>query len=766
LDNAEHLIAAGRVPSGSDGKAASDLPPREFGTVVNDLLTAAPRVKVIVTSRVRLNLLGEHVFSIGPLCYPNASEATVKCITETPAVRLFLRSARQVLPGFTLHEANAGSVAKVCRLVQGHPLALLLSAVWVSTLSVEEITTALASRGADAASQSLDLLEAPWRNVPQRHQSFRAVFDGSWRLLPPHLRTVLAALSVFPGGFTSAAAREVVNATLQDVRGLIDTYLVSRTMSGRYAMHQLVRQCALEKLQRDPVVARRVYQRRCNFYARAVERWSEDIRGPRQQIMLAEMDAEIENVRASWDWAVQHGDIGFVDQAGLVVCLYYARRAKFQEATDVCAAAVERLEALLEAGGTSRAEVLPVLSEALYRYSWFFPSKRRVAAARRSLQLLDAPELADCDVRIERAGALRALGDQLLVTDRPQAMQLYRRSLKLYRAVGMDWEVSGVLTDLGICSLQLGALAEARAYLDEAVKLARALDDVRSIVRMTAGLAGVAVARGELDEAVRLSEGALASARELGATWWVVSVMNELALPLVLLARFEEAIHLLEESLLLSRDHLGVPTAHTESRLAWALMFSGRYAEAEELARPAVQFMRSQRDPRGLGWAQLVLGGILLGQARFTEAEEALAASVEGHRSHRHPMWLGCALAMLSQAHTMLGALKQARQDLVDALNRTTETTDTQSTGCVLASSALFYARQGTVELGLELYELARSPPQFGTSQWTKDAVGRYIDEAAAALPAQTVVAARARGRERDAQHTVVELLEALRNPS
>ncbi|MFN2224989.1 MAG: ATP-binding protein, partial [Anaerolineae bacterium] len=171
--------------------------------VMADILRAAPGVTIVITSRIRLNLKGEHLFPVAGLAYPEDEAPEPREGGQYDAVTLFLAGARRVCPGFELagHERH---VARICRLVQGMPLALLLAAAWVEMLPPAEI--------AGRILQGLDFLETGWRDVPDRHRSIRAVFDHSWHLLGEREAEVFQALSVFCGGFSRQAARQVAGA--------------------------------------------------------------------------------------------------------------------------------------------------------------------------------------------------------------------------------------------------------------------------------------------------------------------------------------------------------------------------------------------------------------------------------------------------------------------------------------------------------------------------------------------------------------------------
>lgn len=204
-----------------------------------------------------------------------------------------MTSARRVQPGFELTPANQADVVRVCRLVEGMPLGILLAAAWAALLTPAEIVAQMRS--------GLDFLKTDLRDVPERQRSMRATFDHSWRLLTQREREVFQALSVFRGGFTQEAAQEVTGASLRTLLGLVDKSFLERTPTGRYQVHELLRQYAEEKLDGSPAASEAAHDRHCAYYAAALEGWAEDLKGSRQQVALAEITADGENARAVWN---------------------------------------------------------------------------------------------------------------------------------------------------------------------------------------------------------------------------------------------------------------------------------------------------------------------------------------------------------------------------------------------------------------------------------------------------------------------------------
>lgn len=265
-------------------------------SLVSDIIQTAPRVKILVTSRERLNLAEEIVWNISGLEF--AKLETMEEALTYEAVQLFIQSARRVRADFALRTINLPDLNRLLRLVQGMPLAIELAAAWLNMFSVAEISTEIC--------QSLDLLATELRNVPDRHRNIRAVFAHSWNRLTEKEQVLFKALSVFRGGFTRQAAQQVTGASLRTLAGLVNkSLLISHPDIGRYEIHELLRQYAQEQLANDdPQAGLTARQAHAVYYAGLMEWGWADLRSSKQKVALAEIEQDIENIRAAWRYCL------------------------------------------------------------------------------------------------------------------------------------------------------------------------------------------------------------------------------------------------------------------------------------------------------------------------------------------------------------------------------------------------------------------------------------------------------------------------------
>jgi predicted ATPase/DNA-binding CsgD family transcriptional regulator len=278
LDNFEHLL---------DGA----------GLVAN-ILQATPTVRILVTSRERLNLYGEVNYAIAGLSLADDRNSRHP---RSEAAELFAQRAQSAAPMLELDAAALDHVVRICQLVEGMPLGIELAATWVDVLSPREI--------ADEIETSLDILEAELRDLPDTQTSMRASFARSWNLLDDSQKTAFRRLSVFRAGFTRHGANAVTEVGLRTLQALVNKSLLRYDPeSGRYEIHELLRQYAAEQLISSGD-ANPAYEAHARYFADFMaERWPQ-MKGHQQKIALLEIENDFENIRAAWDYWIDVGNI-------------------------------------------------------------------------------------------------------------------------------------------------------------------------------------------------------------------------------------------------------------------------------------------------------------------------------------------------------------------------------------------------------------------------------------------------------------------------
>lgn len=554
LDNLEHLLD----PAGG----AAELLER--------LLTQAAGVAVLATSRERLRLAGEWVLELEGLPLPPDSAAS---LLAAPALRLFAEHAERVDRAFRLDAANAPTVAAICRLVDGLPLGIELAAAWLRLLPLEAVAEELA-RGLDGAGVSS-------RTLPARHHSLRAVVEHSWELLNLEERGVLRRLALFQGGFTREAAAEVAGATIAILAGLVDKSLLRRGAAGRYGLHELIRQYAAARLDEQPDEAAATRERHAAYFMRLAGERVDQIKGPDQAAAVAELSAEIDNLRAAWPWAVAHRMLDTLNNAGEVMRWFYEFRSWLQEGADLFADGVARLR---QAGpGDDEAAWRLTLGRMLGLYGYLALRTGAFAPAAAALAESEAllGELGD-DVGLARTLVARAQ-QVYYFGDIAASRALGQRSVELALATGsLDVRAMGQ-TSGNIAAHAAGDLEAAEGLFRAGLASWRALGNPRGTVWCITSCCPTLLARGHHREAEQLLRECLAlsySTNDAGGT-----AMTLYNLGCVALAQGdnEAAVYFLREALPMARIINSMGYAHILTQLGGALWQTGATREARRV---------------------------------------------------------------------------------------------------------------------------------------------------------------------------------------
>ncbi|MCE7985033.1 MAG: hypothetical protein DYG89_27990 [Caldilinea sp. CFX5] len=482
LDNFEHLLTAELT--------AVDL--------VVDLLAAAPRLQIMVTSRERLKLRSEQLYPVQPLAF--AASASLAEAAALPAVRLFVQATQRSQTDFQLTAGNLAAVLRICRLVQGMPLGLELAAANAAGAPLSVI--------ADAIAQSAEFLTVDWRDMPERQRSMRAVFAWSWQRLSPGEQRILRQCAVFRGGFTYAAAQAVTDATLPLLTRLTDKSLLQWQATGewasagtaprgnlplgrdgrgegRYAMHELLRQFAAEEL--NAAGERPLAEERHGHYYLA-ELAASGLRLGRAepQKASAEIQAELDNVRQAWHWAATAGRLGEIEGAIYGWWQFYQFQGLVVEGRQSFALAVAGMRQQLArtAGDTTnvlRGQRLLAALLASHADQLFALGRDEEMAA----QAQEAIQLGVASGSIEgHAYGSFVLGRALHELGRPhEAGELWRQTIQLIRAYHATQPARELLHDLHWralvwlrgSALHFGDYTGSRAYMVQALELAQTL---------------------------------------------------------------------------------------------------------------------------------------------------------------------------------------------------------------------------------------------------------------------------------------------------
>ena len=497
LDNCEHL------PDVAD--------------LIVELLQRAPALRIIATSRARLHVQGEQLYPVQGMGY--SLDLTLATASEASAVRLFVQSVRRVQPTFSLTETNLPAVVRICQLVDGMPLGLELAATRADLLPLTTI--------AQEIEQNLDFLAADWRNKPERQRSLRAVFHWSWQMVSAEEQQIFGRLAIFRGGFTHAAAHAVTGASLRVLTNLCHkSLLVARPGEGRYEFHELLRQFAAQQLATDPAEAASLGQRQAGFYLDLVASRLAQLVGREPRLAVTVLQADLDNIRQAWRWAVEQGDSQALGQCTLGLSKLYEQLGLLTERNQLFALAIAALQqpgAVVTNTAPARCQQ-QILSRFLALQAGGLVAQGRVDEVQHLAQQAIALGAANDGWEGESFGYL-AWGQSCYRQGKlaeaqqhfGQALTLARRYRPLLPALTLlnDVEATALIWLAGIAKDE-GALPQAYDYLMAALQLCQMLGNVRGETRVRFNLASLAWVKRDYPTARQVYEQTLAMAQQVG----------------------------------------------------------------------------------------------------------------------------------------------------------------------------------------------------------------------------------------------------------
>ena len=530
LDNCEHVLDA-------------------CAKLADALLRSCPNITLLATSREPLGIDGERVHRVPSLSTP-ADGDDLEGINASEAVRLFADRAAQHGVPLAWDNRTASVVGRICRRLDGIPLAIELAAARLRVISVTELDARLDQRFA--------ILTGGSRAGLPRHRTLRAVVDWSWELLTGAERRVLAGLSVFAGGFDLAAAEAVTASedvlpeeVIVHLGALVDKSLVQFDDTGagpaRYRLLETVRQYAAQQLeaQGPPGGAPPLGHRDHN---RALAEAGEPQLGARDQAQwLDRLDLELGNLRAAIAFSLTQADPVPGFRLAATLRGFWKARGHATEAVDALGALLEVPAArgatlprgralacaayLLEQAGSYTtaeeycAEALAIARDAGDDYLIADLLEIRAFILLRQGQQDAALPLIEQSLSLaRRIGELHLTGR--LLSDRSYARDLSGdhagatrdavQSLRLYRQAGDQLQVGMMLGNLGNAELSKGDLDSARRHLLEALNVARALKDHYGVAYQTFNLGLAEYLRGALSAAEGDFAESLDLARRMG----------------------------------------------------------------------------------------------------------------------------------------------------------------------------------------------------------------------------------------------------------
>lgn len=706
LDNMEHLT--------------------EGPGLVDEILSRAPGVKILVTSQRALHLREEWFFPLAGMTFPQSDERHPlpafprRASDALDAIQLFAQNARRTQPDFDL-DAERQYVVRICRLVDGMPLALELAAGWLKSLPCQQI--------ADEIERGLDILTATNQTISLRHRSIYAVLEQSWQLLAAEEQQILLRLAIFRGGFTGEAALAVANASLPALATLVEKALVWVTPTGRYHMHELLRQFVEKKLSATSDAEEAARTQHSDYYLRFLSQRGLLLVGKARRIALDEISQELNNVRAAWLWAAQQGRLSTLDGAVEPLYDFYQIQSRYQEGHELFDLARAHLE---QAAATNRARATAT------------PSVRVLA---------------------------RCAAFCYFLCDYEAASSYLQESLAQAQVLGQQREVAFVLNFLGQLAVWQGEQAAAQRYLLQSLAISREIGDRSGAASALEKLANLIHATfGEYVESKALAAESLALSRELGRPDWIAYALDTLGFVTFCLGEYADAEAYYRESLEIFEgigDQYGQAMALGGLGLVLWAMWGGKLVE------PTACFQKSLQICRTIGH-QGQVAGRLAGLARiandlgeYTQAQEYEQEGLTISRELGSPVYLSHILYCMGETAYGMGDLAAARAYLVEALQVTSQTGLLAYLGIALFHYANLLIAESVDQpegtegrtTALELLTLVQRHP--ATWYVYKSRAARQATQLETQLPVAIIAAAQARAAARSPETVVAELLKA-----
>ncbi|MBP8056634.1 MAG: tetratricopeptide repeat protein [Chloroflexi bacterium] len=656
---------------------------------VAEIVTTAPQVQILLTSREPLNIRAEWRQQVQGLTVSGE---------RAEAVELFQRSARRMMPNFQLRPSDGETVRALSRLVDGMPLALEIAAAWVRVMEPAAILR--------ETQKSLDFLASPLQDMPERHQSVRAVLTQSWQMLAAHLQGVLARLALFPGDFALDAVLIILpDATMLDIATLLDKSLLHRLPQGRYEMHELLRQFARQHPSPQTIDFQRRYSL---YYLGLVAQQEGELRGRDPQPALNLLQAELEHVRQAWHWSVAQQQADALHLAITGLSRFYHLVGLFHEAEDRFLTTLPAVEtwppspditvllsqlhaqtshflgqlgqyedAIQHAQATRQLATSGALTELLaqsYRLEgeWRrhlsqFDEAKKVLTQALQFYTMAEPQGAMAHI-LNEMGFVHLTQSQYAV-----ALYTFDQARQIYEAVGDQSEISTTLGNIGYVYQLKADYPQALAHLHQAMSMAEAIGYKQEIVKHSISLGNVYMEQGNIAAARVIYEKAWQLAQGLGYVRGIINSMLQLGNAYANQGQFQEALQWFQK-------------AKTQAEVAGL--------------RDLIALI--------LGRQAIVLGRRGDNQAAITHYEQAIQLC----REINNQAELGRNLSNLGNIYLRLGDPEQARQQFTAGLAVLQTTGARQLVATTILALGNAYKRLGQYDQALSCYQQALSLSQ------------------------------------------------------
>jgi DNA-binding SARP family transcriptional activator/tetratricopeptide (TPR) repeat protein len=537
--------------------------------LLHDILGISPDIKIVATSRERLQLQAEYVFDLEGLAVPNEKNNEA---TDFDSLQLFADRAKHNKIDFVL-EPHLQGITRICQLVGGMPLAIELAASWSRLLTPNEILGEL--------EHNLDLLSNKSHDLPERHHSMRSVFEVSWQRLSDDEQTALKKLSVFQGGFEKGAARAVADVDLTLLLSLVNKSFVWRDNTGRFSQHPLILQYIQRKASDYTEEKQSTEEKHGLYYLELFKEKAPNVGTQKGAEILEALEKDFLNFHMAWDWMLHEKRVDKIGRVASALNDFFSMSSYTREGEGMFERAVLVLD---ETDPQHQAALGHTLVQQAY-----------------------------INVMTNLGGFTSKI-------------ETFQRGLALLESLN---EYSGIVWGqliLGEAAWEQGEVAKAKEILTSALNLARTHGSPQDIGRVLCHLILVVKDIDTFTEVSALVEPTLKELRGFGNTYNLALALMVFGGFLVYNDHLEEAEKLLLESLHLSRlRKVNNPTVYTLTDLTRLAYKRSDYIRAESFIEEAYECASKLSNDFMKSEIRAIWGRVKLAQGQLSEAERLIA---------------------------------------------------------------------------------------------------------------------------------------------
>ncbi len=628
---------------------------------IEQLLTHAPDVQILVTSRAPLHLRAEWRLPLEGLEVPPSDGAD---IADFPAVQLLLTTGQQVRPTLELSAENAPHINRICRYLAGMPLALEMAGSWLALYTPELL--------ADQIEQNLDLLVATRGDMPERHRSLRAIFDYALAQLGSAERTLLTQLTVFQGTFSLTAVLTILRASPLALNTLIDHALLQRQGNDRFGLHPVLRAFL------EGAIPTAIEQNHARYYLQHIA--ATDPANIAETVN--DISLNLANVRAAWTWAITQGEEMLLDTALDGLLAYYEYRGSYIEgreqfmATDGLRSAelVNRMRlaeatclqklgdsdgAIALVNAVARAEDAPL--EALIRLAELYERRTEhdlaIATAQRALKVAE-PFSADA------ARIWRILGFVYLYRGAmEERLEALRQALAINEVLGDALGSAECHNMIGLIHKDKGEYADGIIHLQRAIEIAKALNHREGVAQYTNNLGGLYMNQSALELAEQCFQQSLALAQQLNHKQGITICTGNLGIVAKQRRDYAGALRYYRTAVQMA-EQVGDKASQAVflGNVGNALMDMGQYAEAITHFEQAAEIDRAANALKGVGRHLASIGDAFRFQRQYARAIPYFEEAITYLRQSDNAYFLCWVLVTYAESLFEVGRFAEAQQ--------------------------------------------------------------------------------------------------------